>query len=507
MSNAQRPLPPQYAALAIPTSIDYTSKDFTSFVSGMLTYAAQAAPDWNPGSEGDFGLVMVELMAYVGDILSYYGDRLSQEAYLPTATQRLSVLNIAQLLGYVPYGALPAGGTVTFTTFAGGPSVTVPGGTQVSTNVVPDQLTEPPVFETTADVTVPGNAGTASVTVTQGIRYTKIQLGTSDGTPGQAFAVPQLQVQNNSVQVFVDGVNPDAPDAWNQVDFLIDAGPEDEDFAISTDQSGVTWVTFGDNTNGVIPGTGLNVWASYQVIAGAAGNLPAGAVNTISSPVGGVDIALLPDNVTPDSTAMTGGSDPESTESIRTHAAQAFRAQYRAVSLQDYNDLAMNVPGVMMVNAISQHSTSVALYVAGANYLAPNTALVNAILDYFDGKQADGVSLSVVPPSIIAIDVGVAANPMQLVVRDGFSQVAVTTNVKTALQSLLSPPNVIFGQLLNVSDLYEVALAVDGVAYCVIPAFSREDVPQANDASIQLRPTEFATPGQIFMTVTGGFTS
>ena len=107
------PLPQNIQVLALPTTIDYTSKDYTGFYQSMMAFAQQVFPDWTPSSEGDFGVALVELLSMCLDIMSYYGDRISQEAYLPTATQRLSLLNISQLLGYIPSNGSPATGTVT----------------------------------------------------------------------------------------------------------------------------------------------------------------------------------------------------------------------------------------------------------------------------------------------------------------------------------------------------------------------------------------------------------
>src|SRR5882724_4621728 len=103
-----------FPVLSPPTAIDYTSKDWSGFVTSMINYASVIMPEWDTSSEGDFGVMLVELFAYMGDILSFYGDRLTQEAYLPTATQRLSILNLARLLGYIPTNGFPATGTVTF---------------------------------------------------------------------------------------------------------------------------------------------------------------------------------------------------------------------------------------------------------------------------------------------------------------------------------------------------------------------------------------------------------
>lgn len=501
------PLPEQYPVLAIPSSIDYTSLDFNSLTQSLLTYAAQAMPAWNPqASEGDFGVVMLELMAYVGDIMSYYGSRISQEAYLPTATQRISLLNIAQLLDYTPYGPIPATGTVTIQTFPGGPAVTVPAGTQVSTAITPDGLTEPPIYESDADVTVPGDAGTAVLNVTQGITYPMQQIAVSTGSPGQTYSLPYVDIEtDDTLQVWVQGPNPDAPNLWTQVDRLIDASGDAQVYTVTTDDSNVTWITFGDNTNGVIPGTGLTIWATFRVIVGAAGNLPASTVSTIFSPVDGVTVAYQADGITPQSSAMIGGSDAEDNESIRRNAPLAFSTQQRAVSLEDFENLAYSVPGVLMASATGKNSTSVSLYIAGPSYAAPNPQLIDAVLDYFADKTPMGVTVSVLSPAIIPIDVGTVANPCTLVVKSGYSQLLTSNNVTSALTAVLSPPNVSFGQLINVSDLYEAALAVDGVDYIVIPVFTREDTVQANDTSIQLRASEYPTAGTVNLSVSGGY--
>lgn len=501
------PEPLALPAITSPVNLDYTSRDFAAFMQSLLAYAPQAMPNWNPAaSEGDFGVVMLEMMSYVGDILSYYGSRISQEAYLPTATQRVSLLNIAAALGYIPYGPIPATGTVTFATIAGGIAITVPAGTQVTASVTPSGLTEPPVYETQAAVTVPASGGTASVAVAQGITSTMQQLGVSDGTAGQSFSVPSLDVEtDNTLLVYVQGPVPGQNVLWNQVDALIDAASSAHAYTVSTDDTGITWVTFGDNVNGEIPGNALVIYVTYRVTVGADGNLPAGSVGLMFAPIDGVSIALEGDGVTPQSTAMTGGSDPESNDSIRKNAALAFTAQDRAVSLDDFTNLAYDVPGVLMAIATGVHSTSVALYIAGPNYAAPSAALTDAVLAFFETRTSIGVSLSVLPPAIIPVDIGSSGNPVQLVVKDGYSQAAVVQNVTTALTVRLNPPSVGFGELITVSDIYATVLGVDGVAYCVIPVITREDTTQANDAPMQLRPSEFPNMGAFNYSASGGY--
>ena len=503
MSALQNAIPAQYPVLQVPTAIDYTSKDWTSLVQSMLTYAGTAFPDWNTSSEGDFGVMMVELFAYMGDILSYYGDRISQEAYLPTATQRQSLLNISQTLGYIPANGSPASGTVTFATDTIGPPVTVPQGTQVASSFAAGTTGAPAIFETQAQVVVPGDGGSASVLVLQGVTESLISIGVSDGTPGQALVLPQLGVIDGTVQIFVEGTG-DAPVQWTQVDYLIDSGAEDTVFQSVTDQAGATTIVFGDGVNGLIPPLAMAISATYRIGIGSAGNLPAGAVAIIVDAIDGVSIPLLEDNVTPDSSAMLGGSDPETNDQIRANAPASYRAQYRAVSTEDFADLVLNVPGVLMSTAVANHNTSVSLYVLGPNYGQPGPALIDSILTYFEGKTVAGVTVSVVDPSIILIDIGSSGNPVQVFVQPTYSQAVVQANITASLQAFLSPPNVGFGQLINVSDIYNVIIPVPGVQYAIVPVFTREDVRQAGNASIQLRPTEVPSAGNFFFSMSGG---
>ncbi len=94
------PQPPKITTLNRRPVIDYVTKDYEGFRQGMLNQIPLLLPNWTDRSESDFGVVMVELFAYVADILSYYQDRVANEAYLPSATQRRSVVELLRLIDY-----------------------------------------------------------------------------------------------------------------------------------------------------------------------------------------------------------------------------------------------------------------------------------------------------------------------------------------------------------------------------------------------------------------------
>jgi hypothetical protein len=80
--------------------IDYLSKDYTSFRNLILGRLDLLIPNWKERNTADMGIMMAELLSYVGDYLSYYQDAVATEAYLGTSRNRISVKRHARLLGY-----------------------------------------------------------------------------------------------------------------------------------------------------------------------------------------------------------------------------------------------------------------------------------------------------------------------------------------------------------------------------------------------------------------------
>jgi hypothetical protein len=80
--------------------INYLAKDYASFRQLILDRLALVMPDWKERHVPDIGIALVEVLAYVGDHLSYYQDAVATEAYLDTARKRISVRRHARLVDY-----------------------------------------------------------------------------------------------------------------------------------------------------------------------------------------------------------------------------------------------------------------------------------------------------------------------------------------------------------------------------------------------------------------------
>lgn len=80
--------------------IDYLAKDYSSFRRLILDRLTQLVPGWRERSAADLGVTLAELLAYVGDQLSYWQDAVGTEAYLETARLRTSLRRHALLVDY-----------------------------------------------------------------------------------------------------------------------------------------------------------------------------------------------------------------------------------------------------------------------------------------------------------------------------------------------------------------------------------------------------------------------
>ena len=115
--------------------INYLAKDYGSFRRLMLDRMAALMPQWRERNPADLGVTLVELLAYVGDHLSYQQDAVATEAYLGTARRRVSVRRHAKLVDYHMHEGCNARAWVQMRLKEGATATIAPGGTQFFTRI------------------------------------------------------------------------------------------------------------------------------------------------------------------------------------------------------------------------------------------------------------------------------------------------------------------------------------------------------------------------------------
>ena len=83
--------------------IKYLNKDYNSFKNQLMEFAEVYFPDnFNDFSEGNPGMMFLEMAAYVGDVLSFYTDTQLRESFLLLAQEEENLYNLAYTMGYKP---------------------------------------------------------------------------------------------------------------------------------------------------------------------------------------------------------------------------------------------------------------------------------------------------------------------------------------------------------------------------------------------------------------------
>ncbi len=95
------------------TPIKYTSREFESIKRDLIEHAKRYYSDtYKDFNEASFGALMVDTVAYIGDILSFYLDYQVNESFLDTAIEYNNIIKLSRQMGY-KYKANPSSyGTV-----------------------------------------------------------------------------------------------------------------------------------------------------------------------------------------------------------------------------------------------------------------------------------------------------------------------------------------------------------------------------------------------------------
>jgi hypothetical protein len=476
--------------------IDYTNVDFESLRDAMLALAHESLPEWTDRGPNDLGVLLIELIAYACDITLYYQTRIAANLLPETSDEPDALVQLLRLIGYELRPPAPARADLRIA-FAGAQAtpVDVPARTQFfaapgSGEQVTFETVRPVRIEASDLTPVDPSTGLryfGPLPVVQGRTVHDDPLAHADGTPNQMYVLRASPVLERSIEITVDqpgvGIT-----RWQEVDTLATSGPADRHFVAQRDALGVATVVFGDGANGVVPPAStpvspVAIVATYRVGGGPVGNV--GARTHFRSSLAAVIAAENPN-------AAGGGAGAEDLDRARFFAPRLFRAQERAVTVTDYVDLAMQVPGVGKAAAVAINWNEIVLYVAPAGQVTdPSELLVRDLLAFFESRRLATAVLDVVgpEPADVYIRATVQARPYYLAAD-------VLAAVEGAIDDYLDFDAVDFGQPVYLSRVYDAIQSLPQVASLNVTEFGRApDGTVEPTGVIALAPHELPRPG------------
>ena len=321
-------------------------------------------------------------------------------------------------------------------------------------------------------------------------------------------------IVDSSITVYVG--QGDSFASWYFVDTLAEYGSTSLVFTTEIDEYGATSIIFGDGVNGAIPPVNQTISALYKTSAGISGNIAAEAIE---------EVTFIPGNNIPEAVsylsvtnplASYGGTNGDSNTELRTKVKAAISARRRAVTLSDYEYLALQVPQVGRTKATAGVYSSVTLYVQTLNDGTTTPGVVageptatwdsikSAIELYMEEKIPAGASLTVTEPTYVDFYVS-----LTVVADSSFKNAAVERAIRSAFINpggLFSYESVDFGQLIAYSSVMSKAASINGVRSVTITKLNTDNSSSASTSGVQLSDGQIAalTTGHLLITVTGG---
>jgi hypothetical protein len=483
--------------------LDYTNRDFTAIRNQLVGLAGGLMPEWTTvGETSDFGTLLLELFAYMGDVVHYYIDRTASEAFLGTAIRRQSVMYIADMLGYRPMGQSAASVELTFMIDANAVEAeTIPIGARIYNNAdtaegllvfeLDEAVTLDPI---TLDPTTAKPVLEVKAFATEGITVKDALLGVSLGIPNAEFLLPHKGVVYNTVSITSDEAGQTLP--WSFISDISLARPTQAAFTTYLDDLDNTHIVFGDNAAGRIAPVQARFFVTYRYGVGAKANdlVPSDLNIAASSVPSDVDLSFISVKNT---ASPIGGTDPESVDAMRFSIPRAaVRIKSRAVTLNDYADLALQVPGVAKSVATGTTYTAVTIRIAPQDDKGTDTYmayLCDAVEDYMKDKVMLGSTVYAEPGTVNELHTNANVHIRLLVhVVDGYNRSAVRLQVEKIVRDALDFNVVDFGTRVSIGKVYRAALAVAGVEWVELQWLSTTEPTLLQDK--QMAPTTGNTP-------------
>ena len=292
--------------------------------------------------------------------------------------------------------------------------------------------------------------------------------------PASATATTAADPRAARPAITLDGTLLTATEPWRPQSDLLGSDGDAAEFVVEIEDDGTATLRFGDGVHGRRPQTDTSFTATYRVGNGANGNVGAGAIaHVVTSQA---DVLGASNRI-----AAAGGTEPEAADAVRRDAPQAFLVQQRAVTAEDYAEVAQRDPGVQRAAASFRWTGSwhtVFLTADRSGGLAVDEPFETGVRAFLEPFRMAGYDLEVDAPRFVALEVGllVCAAPAHFRAHVKAAVLDVLSSGVRADRSLgfFHPDRFTFAQPVYLSAIVAAAQAVTGVDSVAALVFQRQ---------------------------------
>ena len=347
--------------------IDFTALDYDSIQSELIDYVSVSQTSEGVNDQflnGDASKMIIDSFSYLGNILAFRTDTLSNENFLSTANDLQSVIYQLEQVGIRPNN--PKTSTVTLIAVPNTISssdIEIPlrfsvpatglNGNQVSFEI----MNNPTDYFNT--VTIPAGVSNFAVKAFSGSYRTSNVIST--GQASQAFILTDFPVIDGSIKVSVSRnssgtLTPEIIESTRITEVTNLADNVDEIiYAVSYNAFGLATLSFATTLFGIIPPKGFTIHVDYRVGGGSNTNVSVNTINvsTNFTNFNNEQIQIILSN--PDSQGE-GGKDADDVDTLKIKAPGLVRSNNNAVTVDDYETIIKQIGGVQDVFALDRYT-------------------------------------------------------------------------------------------------------------------------------------------------------
>ena len=256
----------------------------------------------------------------------------------------------------------------------------------------------------------------------------------------------------------------DGKEVWKPVRDLLQSDRFAREFVVEVESDSRASLRFGDGVHGRLPPT-TSLKAVYRTGNGRAGNVGSGVIAHVVGDFEGIEAVCNP-------LPALGGIDPESLEEVRLYAPQAFRVQERAVTEEDWAEMAQRHDEVQRAAARRQWTGSWYTWFIAVDRKGgrPVDAAFEAELRTFlERFRIAGYDLEIGPPRFVPLEIVLTVCVEPHHYRDRVLQMLMEAfsdrDLPDGRRGFFHPDNFTFGQAVDYSAVIATAMAVPGVRW------------------------------------------
>lgn len=363
--------------------VTYLDRSYKSIKAAILTRMKTVVPEITDHSESNIFVVILGLFGGLVEQLNYYIDNVARESYISTARKYSSMIKLTRLIDYRVRAKIGSFGDVKITAVdSGGDPVYLSNDYTFSLGIIVEDAAGLE-FITQEKATIFAGSSAVSIGVIQQVHNASVNIGTTTAVAGQAYQLHD-DYQHDTLQITINA------QTWELRQTLAFSGPTDRHFIVEVNALKEAWVVFGDGVNGDIPTAAQTIYATFYTCAGLGGNVPANTITIFDTadPADPGAEATFDHWESTNPLSSAGGIDEEDLERIRIHAPISLRTLDRAVTLIDYEQIAIMVPGVGKASVDTDRMlNTIDIYVAPEEGGIAAGALLTSVETYFETRR------------------------------------------------------------------------------------------------------------------------